>query len=55
MKDGSVRPLVPLSVEDARRIVTQYVEYYNNKRLHSAIGFIAPMDKLIGKDAIIVQ
>ena len=55
LKEGSIRPKVPLSVEDARRVVTQYVEYYNNTRLHSAIGFIAPINKLMGKDVIIVQ
>ncbi|WP_238527707.1 IS3 family transposase [Lentisphaera araneosa] len=55
LKAGTIRPQVPLSVEDARRVVSQYVEYYNNTRLHSAIGFIAPMDKLMGNDVIIVQ
>ncbi|MDD7983568.1 IS3 family transposase [Lentisphaera marina] len=55
LKEGSIRPKVPLSVEDARRVVTQYVEYYNNTRLHSSIGFITPSDKLIGKDVSIIQ
>jgi len=26
-----------------------FVEHYNNKRLHSAIGYIAPIDKLKGR------
>ncbi|EDM26821.1 hypothetical protein LNTAR_06234 [Lentisphaera araneosa HTCC2155] len=55
LKNGSIRPLTPLSVEDARRVVDQYVDYYNNTRLHSAIGFIAPKDKLNGKDVSIIQ
>ena len=33
-----IRPGVPLSVEDAQRLVSRYVEYYNTVRLHSAIG-----------------
>ncbi len=53
LKTEAVRPGAPLTVEDARRIVAQYVEYYNNTRLHSAIGFVAPMDKLEGRDKAI--
>jgi len=26
------------------------VEHYNNRRLHSAIGYIAPKDKLEGRE-----
>ena len=55
LKNGSIRPLTPLSVEDARRVVTQYVDYYNNTRLHSSIGFITPKDKLNGNDVSIIQ
>ena len=54
-KDGAVRPLSPLSIEGARRITEKYIEYYNNERLHSAIGFIAPKDKLEGRDQIIIK
>jgi len=38
-----------LSLEDAQRIVTTYVSQYNTKRLHSAIGYISPKDKLEGR------
>jgi len=44
---------VPLSLEDARRLVAQYVEYYNRVRLHSAIGYVAPADRLLGLDPVI--
>ena len=37
-----------MSLEDARRLVKGYVEYYNNVRLNSAIGYIAPKDMLAG-------
>ncbi len=42
--------MTPLNVDDARRLVSQYVEKYNNVRLHSAIGYIAPKDKLEGHE-----
>ena len=54
-KDGAVRPMSPLSIEDARRVTEKYIEYYNNERLHSAIGFITPKDKLEGRDQIIIK
>jgi putative transposase len=50
LKRECIRPGTPLSVDDARRIVAGYVEHYNKVRLHSAIGYVAPRDKLAGKD-----
>ena len=50
VKHESIRPHCPLDVEDARRIVDEFVIYYNIKRLHSAIGYIAPKDKLEGRE-----
>lgn len=46
VKVECIRPGVPLSLEDARRILAQYIEFYNNVRLHSAIGYVAPKDML---------
>jgi len=39
-----------LTLEDARRIVGKFVEHYNTVRLHSAIGYLTPQDKLQGRD-----
>jgi hypothetical protein len=39
-----------LSLEDARRIVNDYVTHYNGVRLHGAIGYVAPRDKLLGRE-----
>lgn len=50
LKGDCIRVQVPLSLDDARRLVSDYVAYYNNVRLHSAIGYIAPRDKLEGRD-----
>jgi transposase InsO family protein len=49
IKGECIRPKTPLSLDDARRLVAQYIEYYNTVRLHSAIGYIAPSDKLNGR------
>lgn len=50
IKGECIRPKTPLSVDDARRLVAEYIEYYNAVRLHSAIGYIAPADKLNGRE-----
>lgn len=56
LKRECIRPGTPLSVEDARRIVAEFVVYYNDCRLHSAIGYIAPKDKLGGRaEAILAE
>jgi len=40
-------------VEDAQRLVFEFVNHYDMARLHSAIGYITPADKLAGRaDAI---
>lgn len=50
LKGDCIRTQTPLSLEDARRVVAKYVDYYNTRRLHSAIGYVAPKDKLDGRD-----
>ncbi|MGH6932058.1 MAG: IS3 family transposase [Dongiaceae bacterium] len=50
IKGECIRPQTPLSLEDARRIVARYVAYYNTARLHSALGYITPKDKLAGRE-----
>ena len=49
IKSACVRVNTPLSLPDARRLVTDFVDRYNNRRLHSAIGYITPADKLQGR------
>jgi len=54
IKGNCIRVNTPLSLSDAQRLVTDFVEHYNNKRLHSAIGYITPKDKLAGRAEIIL-
>jgi len=50
LKGECIRVKTPLSLADARRIVEDFVAHYNEVRLHSAIGYVAPADKLAGGD-----
>lgn len=50
LKKTTLRPQAPESVEKARELVARFVEHYNHVRLHSAIGYITPTDKLAGRE-----
>jgi len=50
LKNECIREKCPLSLEDAREVIERYVNYYNTERLHSSIGYIAPIDKLYGRE-----
>lgn len=54
VKGTCIRVKTPLSLEDARDLVTDFVDHYNNKRLHSAIGYLTPKDKLQGRAEMIL-
>jgi putative transposase len=49
LKGDCIRVQVPLSLDDARRIVADFVNHYNQVRLHSAIGYVTPKDRLEGR------
>lgn len=49
LKGEAIRPQSPLDLEDARRVVGRFVTYYNEVRLHSAIGYVTPRDMLEGR------
>jgi len=50
IKNECIRPKVALSLDESRTQIADYIRYYNEERLHSAIGYIAPKDKLDGRD-----
>jgi putative transposase len=49
LKEQAIRPKTPLTLEDARRVVREFVEHYNYVRLHSALGYVTPKDRLEGR------
>ena len=49
LKGECIRITTPLSLEDARRLVADFVTHYNTVRLHSAIAYVTPADKLAGR------
>ena len=53
IKSTCIRVNTPLSLDDCQRLVTDFVDCYNNKRLHSAIGYVTPADTLYGRAELI--
>ena len=49
LKGECIRVKTPLSLEDARRLVAEFVNHYNTVRLHGAIAYVTPADKLAGR------
>ena len=52
-KQECIREKCPRTVEEARRWVGEYIDRYNTQRLHSAIGYVTPLDMLEGRQAAI--
>lgn len=50
LKQESVRAAPLKTVEEGRARIAGYVAHYNQVRLHSAIGYITPADKLAGRE-----
>ena len=55
LKRECIRPKTPTSFEEAQRVVAEFVDQYNHHRLHSAIGYVTPADKLHGRHIQIFQ
>lgn len=54
LKRECIRPTCPASLEEAKCRVALFVEHYNQVRLHSALGYITPADKLNGLEDVII-
>jgi len=50
LKQTTIRPRQPDTLQEARQLVAQFVEHYNTVRLHSSLGYLAPADKLAGRE-----
>ena len=53
LKSECVRPAGLSSLCEAAKRIATYVAYYNNRRLHSALSYLTPADKLAGLEEII--
>lgn len=50
LKTDAIRVKALADLDEARRVITAFVDHYNGVRLHSAIGYIAPNDYLVGRE-----
>jgi transposase InsO family protein len=55
LKRECIRPACPESLDEARQQVQRYVDHYNHVRLHSAIEYLTPADKLNGLGQVILD
>ena len=53
LKEQAIRPKTPLTLDDAKRITGSFIHHYNTTRLHSAIGYITPADRLANRQTAI--
>ena len=51
LKSECIRRKCPTTLEDGQKVIGEYILYYNEERLHSAIGYVSPLDKLEGRAA----
>ena len=49
IKSEEIRRNSYYDLTDARRKIAKYIDYYNTKRLHSAIYYLTPEDVLLGR------
>jgi len=54
MKQECIRQKTPLTLEEGRKALKEFVEHYNTKRLHSALSYVTPHDVMNGRQAKIL-
>jgi len=52
LKGECVRVTAMADLEEARRLIAEYVEEYNTRRLHSALNYLTPADYLQGEEHV---
>ena len=50
LKKECIRSKLPDNLSEARKHVGEFVEEYNYLRLHSAIGYVTPYDRMLSLD-----
>ena len=50
LKADAIRRFEPCDPDQARRVVGRFVEHYNHHRLHSALGYVTPADRMEGRE-----
>ena len=50
IKNDAIRRYEPSDPDQARRILHEFVQHYNQVRLHSSIGYVTPSDMLQGRE-----
>ncbi len=55
LKIEAIRTKTPLTLGNAIEVVTEFVRFYNDERLHSAIGYVPPRAMLDGSAAVIAH
>lgn len=49
LKEEEVWPNEYCSLQEARDSITRFVHYYNHERIHSALGYLTPMEVYSGE------
>lgn len=55
VRQEALRPNSPSYYAEAKRIIEEYVDFYNNQRLHAGIKFLKPVDVFKGIDKAILK
>lgn len=55
IKAECIREKLPVNHKEAKRIIELYIDYYNTQRLHSAVGYVTPHDKISGQAEVIIN
>ncbi len=55
IKREAIRVHYPQSFEEARQVISDYVLYYNQRRLHAGIKFLRPADLFHGQAETVLQ